>query len=158
MLFRSDVTGIFEEFSSTLRQELDYCEETANAGRFASNFAGHPNVVIPCVHHGATTGRVLTLDLVVGTKIDDVDALSSAGIDPAAIASLVVDMALVMIFDHGFFHADFHLGNLFVQPDGRVALIGFGMVGHVDDATRNSCTRDATAGRALVEAAASSDR
>lgn len=136
-----DVTGIFEEFSSTLRKELDYCEEAANADRFASNFAGHPHVVIPCIHHGATTGRVLTLDLVVGTKIDDVDALRSGGIDPAAIASLVVDMALVMIFDHGFFHADLHPGNLFVQPDGRVGLIDFGMVGHVDDATRANMIR-----------------
>ena len=136
-----DVTGIFEEFASTLRQELDYCEEAANAGRFASNFAGHPNVVIPRVHHRATTGRVLTLDLVVGTKIDDVDALRSGAIDPAAIASVVVDMALVMIFDHGFFHADLHPGNLFVQPDGRVGLIDFGMVGHVDDATRATLIR-----------------
>ena len=96
--------------------------------------------MIPCVHHDVTTGRILTLDLVVGTKIDDVDALRSAGIDPA-IASLVVDIALVMIFDHGFFHADFHPGNLFVQPDGRVGLIDFGMVGHVDDVTRATLIR-----------------
>ncbi|MGW9345942.1 ABC1 kinase family protein, partial [Streptomyces albidoflavus] len=123
-----DVRGIVQEFSRTLRRELDYLREGENADRFAAHFDGQPDVLIPRVFWDRTTSRVLTLERMTGIKINDLAALDAAGIDRAVLAQTGADIMLRMIFEHRFFHADPHPGNLFVQPDGSIALIDFGMV------------------------------
>jgi ubiquinone biosynthesis protein len=72
--------------------------------------------------------------------VDDVDGLDAAGIDRVDLARRATDAMLTMVFEHGFFHADPHPGNFFVEPDGRIGLIDFGMVGHVDGPTRRALT------------------
>ena len=127
-----DVVGLVDEFAVTLRSELDYLKEGRNAEQFAQNFAGNPNLGIPAVHWDSTTSRVLTMERVGGIKIDDVAALDAAGIDRPALAVRATQMIAQMIFEDGFFHADPHPGNMFVEADGRIALIDFGMVGALD--------------------------
>jgi ubiquinone biosynthesis protein len=68
-------------------------------------------------------------------KLDDVDALDAAGIDRRALAARAAEVVLTMVFQHHFFHADPHPGNFFVEADGRLGIIDFGMVGTVDAAT-----------------------
>ena len=131
-----DLPGLVEEFSRTLRAELDYLHEARNAQRFAANFADDPAVHIPEVRWERTTSRVLTLDRVSGIKVDDLAALDAAGIDRKALAKRGANLLLGMIFNDRFFHADPHPGNLFVQPDGSIALIDFGMVGELDEERR----------------------
>lgn len=128
-----NVTGIVDEFSQTLRAELDYLREAQNAERFATDFAHVPEVTIPRVLWETTTSRVLTLERMTGIKINDLPGLDAAGIDRRRLASLGSDIVLQMVFDHRFFHADLHPGNLFVRPDGGIALIDFGMVGELDE-------------------------
>ena len=84
-----------------------------------------------------TTSRVLTLERVVGIKVDDLDGLDRARVDRRALATKAAGVAVSMVFEHGFFHADPHPGNLFIEPDGRIGLIDFGMVGEVDDGLRH---------------------
>lgn len=132
-----DVRGIVQEFSRTLRRELDYLREGENADRFAANFAGHPDVHVPRVLWDRTTSRVLTLERVTGIKINDLAALEAAHVDRPALARTGADIMLRMIFEHRFFHADPHPGNLFVQPDGSIALIDFGMVGEISEELRD---------------------
>ncbi|SFN91105.1 ABC1 kinase family protein [Mycetocola miduiensis] len=127
-----NVRGLVQEFAHTLRGELDYLREARNAERFAANFAGHPDVSIPRVFRETTTSRVLTLERVSGIRINDVAALDAAGVDRPALARTGARLMLRMIFEHGFFHADPHPGNLFVQPDGSITLIDFGMVGDLE--------------------------
>lgn len=127
-----DVVGLVDEFAVTLRSELDYLKEGRNAEQFAQNFAGNPNLGIPAVHWDSTTSRVLTMERVGGIKIDDVEALDAAGIDRPALAVRATEMIAQMIFEDGFFHADPHPGNMFVEAGGRIALIDFGMVGALD--------------------------
>jgi len=127
-----DLPGLAEEFARTLRAELDYLSEARNAERFAENFAGNDGVHIPRVHWETTTSRVLTLERIRGLKVSDVVALDASGIDRPALATRAAAVAAQMIFDDGFFHADPHPGNLFIEPDGRIGLIDFGMVGVVD--------------------------
>ncbi|WP_455133716.1 ABC1 kinase family protein [Microbacterium aurum] len=124
-----DLPGLVEEFSRTLRAELDYLQEARNAERFAQEFAHAARVRIPRVHGETTTSRVLTLERMSGVRIDDLEGLDAAGIDRVALARLGADIVLTMVFDNRFFHADPHPGNMFVQPDGALALIDFGMVG-----------------------------
>jgi ubiquinone biosynthesis protein len=129
----NDAPGLVREFAQTLRHELDYLREGRNAEQFAQNFADDPAVRIPAVHWETTTSRVLTLDRVRGIKIYDVDALSAAGIDRTELAERATGVLCRMVFEHGFFHADPHPGNFFVEEDGALGIIDFGMVGTIDD-------------------------
>lgn len=132
-----DVRGVVQEFSRTLRAELDYLREAENAGRFAEQFADRPDVLIPRVYWDRTTSRVLTLERMEGIKINDLGGLAAADVDRAELAKTGADVMLSMIFEHRFFHADPHPGNLFVQPDGSIALIDFGMVGQISEELRD---------------------
>lgn len=124
-----------EEFAFTLRCELDYLREGHNADLFRRNFAGDATVRIPRVYHELSTARVLTMERMSGIKIDDVAGLDHAGIDRHTVAENAVRVMLREVFEFGFFHADPHPGNFFVEPDGSIALMDFGMVGRLDDQT-----------------------
>ena len=134
---RYDIPGIVEEFSETLRAELDYVREGHNAERFAENFAGEPGLHIPTVYWQTSTSRVLTLERVCGTKISDVASLDKQGIDRPALARFATDVVMRMVCEHGFFHADPHPGNFFIESDGAIGLIDFGMVGILDEQTQD---------------------
>lgn len=132
-----DVVGIAREFAETLRGELDYLREAHNAERFAADFAGDADVHIPAVFWDTTTSRVLTLERIRGLKIDDLAALDAAGHDRHELAGRTARVLCAMVFEHGFFHADPHPGNFFVEPDGRLGIIDFGMVGELSDELRD---------------------
>ena len=128
-----DLVGVADEFARTLRAELDYLREGRNAERFAADFVGNPDVHIPDVHWETTTSRVLTLERISGIKVDDVGALDATGVDRAALAERATHVTARMVFEHGFFHADPHPGNFFIEPDGRIGIIDFGMVGEIGE-------------------------
>jgi ubiquinone biosynthesis protein len=134
---RYDLMGLVQEFAITLRGELDYIREGQNAEKFAVNFSGDSNVHIPRVYWETTTSRVLTLERIRGIKAVHLSALDEQGIDRAELAERGTNAILKMVFDDGFFHADPHPGNFFVEPDGRFGLIDFGMVGTVDEKTQD---------------------
>lgn len=131
-----DLVGLVEEFAKTLQAELDYLREGRSAERFAANFALDDEVHIPRVFWETTTARVLTLERVYGIKVSDLDALDQAGIDRRALAELATRVTAKMVFEDGFFHADPHPGNFFVEAGGRLGVIDFGMVGEIDDRLR----------------------
>jgi ubiquinone biosynthesis protein len=132
-----DLPGLAREFAQTLRAELDYIREGRNAERFAITCADTPFIIhIPYVHWETTTARVLTLERIRGIKINDLAALDAAGIDRPALAERAVRVILKMILEDGFYHADPHPGNFFIEPDGRIGLIDYGMVGNVDARTQ----------------------
>jgi len=144
---RVDVPSLLEEFSTTIREEVDYLAEGRNAEIFGENFKDVLRVHVPRVVWSHTTRRVLTLEDVFAIKITDYDAITAAGIDRAEVARELLDTYLKQIFEDGFFHADPHPGNLFVTPlpgqteDGKPAwqltFVDFGMVGHVHDNLRD---------------------
>ena len=132
-----DVIGLVQEFDQTLRAELDYLHEERNAQRFARDFAADRQVQIPRVFAELTTSRVLVLERLHGIKVTDLAALDAAGIDRADVSKRAAQIFLKMVFEDGFFHADLHPGNLFIEEEGRIGLIDFGMVGMVDADTRD---------------------
>ncbi|AXJ08197.1 AarF/ABC1/UbiB kinase family protein [Arthrobacter sp. PM3] len=133
--------ALVDEFAQTMRAELDYVQEAGNAERFAANFAGDSRVHIPRVYWNATTSRVLTMERIRGIKINDAAALREAGIDTGALAVEACNVLLKMVFEDGFFHADPHPGNFFVEADGRLGIIDFGMVGTISDTLRGGLVR-----------------
>jgi ubiquinone biosynthesis protein len=136
-----DAVGLVTEFGETIRSELDYLKEGRNAERFAQDFEHDPRVVIPRIYWEHTTSRILTLARVHGLNVSDGAALDEAGVDRGLVARRGADIVLKMIFEDRFFHADLHPGNLFIQPDGTIALIDFGMVGVIREELRDHLSR-----------------
>jgi ubiquinone biosynthesis protein len=131
-----DAVGLAQEFAQTLRAELDYIREGRSAERFAASFAEDPSIHIPRVFWNTSSSRVLTLERIHGIKIDDLSSLDAAGIDRRRLAERAAQIILKMVFEYGFFHADPHAGNFFIEADGRIGVIEFGMVGTVDKQTQ----------------------
>jgi len=132
---RADLDALLAEFSRTLWEEVDYLAEAENARRFAAMFADDPAVRIPSVYEAHTTARVLTLEDVYFVKITDYSAIEAAGVDRRQVADRLFHTYLRQIFIEGFFHADPHPGNLFVEPleagGWRLVFVDFGMVGRL---------------------------
>jgi len=144
-----DLRPLVEEFAYTIRNELDHVREGQNADRLRRLFGDDAGVLIPRVHWDYTTTSVLTLDRVHGTKISDLDALDALGISRRAIAKNAVRIFLREVLEFGFFHADPHPGNFFVQPDASIAIVDFGMVGRVSESLRDHLLRAGLAARDL---------
>jgi predicted unusual protein kinase regulating ubiquinone biosynthesis (AarF/ABC1/UbiB family) len=137
---RADLDGLLAEFSRTLWEEVDYVAEAGNAERFAAMFAASREVRIPAVYRAHSTRQVLTLEDVYFIKITDYAAIESSGVDRSQVARRLMDTYLRQIFLEGFFHADPHPGNLFVEPDPengwRLVFVDFGMVGSLTEEAR----------------------
>ncbi|MDH6423371.1 ABC1 kinase family protein [Aurantimicrobium minutum] len=137
---RADAPALMDEFAATCLEEIDYLNEAANAERFAENFADNPRVRVPGVVWERSTRRVLVQEDVTNIKITDLSSLRAAGIDPAQVADEFAAIMFDQVFIHGFFHADPHPGNIFIQPldeedefgqTWRMTFIDFGMMGEV---------------------------
>ena len=121
-----------DEFSKTIREEMDYEREARMLTEIRENFAANDRVRIPQVIESHSTRRVLTMEYVPGTKINDLDDLDERGFDRTELAETLQEAYLQMIIDDGVFHADPHPGNLAVQDDGKLVFYDFGMSGRVD--------------------------
>lgn len=157
-----DLPALIEEFAQTSREEIDYLHEAANAERFAEDFTGDPRVIVPEVAWERTTRRVLTLADVTAIKINDVEGLRAAGIDPSEVAAEFAPVMFDQLFLHGYFHADPHPGNIFVTPTPGAdrpwtfTFVDFGMMGEVPDRLRSDLRQVVIAvasrnGRQLVD-------
>ena len=121
-----------DEFSKTIRQEMDYEREGQMLREIRANFEDDENIRIPEVIGSHSTRRVLTMEYVGGTKITDLDRLDELGVDRSQLAERLQRSYLQMILDDGVFHADPHPGNLAVADDGTLIFYDFGMSAYVD--------------------------
>lgn len=135
------VLALAQEFADTLRAEQNYEQEGHNMDRYRQMFAGQGHVRIPRVYWETTTRRVLTMERIQGIKITDVDALDVAGLDREKIASRNIAILLQAVLQEGFFHADPHAGNFMVLPDEVIAMMDFGIMGHLDQVQRLGLVR-----------------
>ncbi len=125
-----------ETFAAAVHWEMDLRMESAAAVELRENFADDPNYVVPAVDWERTGRRVLTTERIDGIPIHDVDALRKAGHDLEAVVRRASENFFRQVFRDGFFHADMHPGNAFVQEDGALAVVDFGIVGRIDRRTR----------------------
>lgn len=125
--------GIVEEFGKTIRRELDFIIEAANAVRLRNNFKDSSILYVPEVIEELTSRRVIVLERIEGIRIDDIDRLDEAGFDRGEISRKGAAAYFQMVFQDGFFHADPHPGNIFVLRDGRIGLVDFGIMGRVSE-------------------------
>jgi predicted unusual protein kinase regulating ubiquinone biosynthesis (AarF/ABC1/UbiB family) len=129
-----DLPAFYREFRRTILEEIDYVQEADNARRFRTMFEGQSDIFIPRVYDDYVSTRVLVLEWVDGIKVNDYPRLDAAGVSRFAVARRTVEAYFYQFFEVGFFHADPHPGNIFVQPgptpeEPTVAFVDFGMVG-----------------------------
>jgi ubiquinone biosynthesis protein len=136
-----DAEDLVDEFSRSIRQELDYRLEARNAQAFHRNFAGHPHVRIPRVYWSYTRTRVLTLELLEGEQLGDVDLSAWTIEERRRLAYLVAEAWMTMIFRHGFFHGDPHPANVLVLAPDQIGLVDFGLTGKLTDDDMSKLTR-----------------
>jgi ubiquinone biosynthesis protein len=125
--------ALVELFAETIVEELDFRMEAANMVDIAAMLRDleQTGYVIPRPHPTLVTRRVLVMQRLRGFNFDDVAGMKDAGIDTENVVrtAMVALMEGAMIY--GVFHGDLHGGNLFVMPDGRTALLDFGIVGRL---------------------------
>ncbi len=130
--------ALVELFAETIVEELDFRLEAENMLDIARVLAqlGQRGYVVPRPHPELVTRRVLVMERLSGFAFDDVAGMKRAGIDTEAVVrtGMIAFMEGAMI--HGIFHGDLHGGNLFVLPDGRTALLDFGIVARLSQNRR----------------------
>ncbi|WP_188774221.1 ABC1 kinase family protein [Paenibacillus hunanensis] len=132
-----NISEIIDEFSKSMRAELDYNVEGRNMERLGQNFANDRRIRIPKTFWNYTSARVLTMEFVDGIHMGKPDEIVQQGLQLPDVAQRLVDSMLQQIFIDGFFHADPHPGNLLALRDGRVAYLDFGMMGRLNSDTKN---------------------
>ncbi|KAF1725445.1 MAG: AarF/UbiB family protein [Pseudoxanthomonas sp.] len=132
---------IVQQFSASLRRELDFAAECRNAERIAHNFAGRDDIVIPRVYWQWTCERLNVQECLEGVPGRDLAAVDAMGLDRVRLARTGAGLVLKMVLEDGFFHADPHPGNIFYMPDGAIGVIDFGMVGRVTEQRRFQIVR-----------------
>lgn len=130
--------AIADEFRRSIWREIDLTKEARNIERFARNFRGDRTVHVLRNYPELSSKAVLTLEFIDGIKASNVAELEAAGIDRSDLARRGVEFVVKQIFQHGFFHADPHPGNIFVLRDGRIAPIDMGMMGQLDRDLRDA--------------------
>ena len=128
-----NVPGIVDEFAHTIKKELDFFIEAANAAQLRNNFDKSDVLYIPRIFSELSTKRVLVLERIEGIRINDFQRLDEAGFDRREIALKGAAAFFKMVLRDGLFHADPHPGNIFVLPDGRLGLVDFGIMGRVTE-------------------------
>jgi ubiquinone biosynthesis protein len=128
-----DARELVDEFARSIRHELDYRQEGRNAQSFHRDFAGHPHVRIPRVYWSYTRQRVLTLELLEGPQLADLEHDGYTLDERRRLAYLMTEAWMTMIFRHGFFHGDPHPANILVLGPERIGLVDFGQAGKLTD-------------------------
>ena len=124
---------IVSEFDKTLHRELDLMREAANAAQLKRNFEDSEQLYVPEVYFDYCRPNVLTMERISAIPISDIDALNAHGVNIVRLAENGVRVFFTQVFQHNFFHADMHPGNIFVDAEDpenpRYVAVDFGIVG-----------------------------
>lgn len=124
-------TAVVDSLKRTTELELDLRLEAAAISEMAENTQGDDDFRVPEVDWKRTARRVLTVEWMDGMRLTDDARLAAAGIDRKALGLTVMRSFLKHAMRHGFFHADMHPGNLFVDANGRLVAVDFGIMGRL---------------------------
>ncbi|MFX0578909.1 ABC1 kinase family protein [Nocardia nepalensis] len=130
---------IVEDFETSLREELDFATEARAMEEWIGTVANSQfadQVRVPRVYWAHTTSRVLTMEYIDATRIDDADAIHAAGFDGVQLVRTLLLSLLESAFHGGIFHGDLHAGNVLIDDKGKLVYLDFGIVGRFDASTR----------------------
>jgi ubiquinone biosynthesis protein len=115
----------------SMKLELDLRMEASAIAEMAKNTEADPNLRLPKIDWQRTGRQVLTTEWIAGTPISDLAALKAKGFDLVALGDNVIQSFLRHAIRDGFFHADMHPGNLFVDERGKLVAVDFGIMGRL---------------------------
>lgn len=133
---RLRLISVVETLARSVKMEMDFRLEAAAASEFAENTADDPDFIVPNVDWDRTAKDVLTTEWIVGTPLSNIAALQDAGFDLPRLGRIVIQSFLRHAVRDGLFHADMHQGNLFVDAQGRIVAVDFGIMGRLDSNER----------------------
>jgi len=128
---RLRLTQVVDTLARTVAIEMDLRLEAAAMSEMAQNTKDDPDFRIPAVDWNLTGKDVLTLEWIDGTPLSDRAALVAKGFDLPQLGRAVIQSFLRQAMRDGFFHADMHPGNLFVDPNGQLVAVDFGIMGRL---------------------------
>jgi ubiquinone biosynthesis protein len=133
---RLRLTAVVETLAQSVALELDLRMEAAAASELYERTRGEEQFRVPHIDWSRTGQTVLTSEWIDGVSVREPAAIAAAGRDPRALAVLVMRSFLTQALRDGFFHADMHPGNLFVDERGRLVAVDFGIMGRLDAGMR----------------------
>ena len=132
-LRKLNLPGIMDEFDRSIHKEIDYNNELINMQRIEMNFIENPAIHIPETYPKYCTSKVLTMEFIDGTKLNDVYESEGDEFDKKYLAKNIIDSYLQQLFIDGFFHGDPHPGNIMILDDNVVCYLDLGMMGFFDE-------------------------
>lgn len=128
---------VVAEYERTIHDELNLVAEATNAVVLRNNFKDSKTLYIPEIYWEYTRNSVMVQERISGISIRDIDAMEANGTDMKKLAEHGVEIFYTQVFDHNFFHADMHPGNIFVSrenPDHpQYIAVDFGIVGSLTE-------------------------
>jgi len=124
--------ALVQTLAASVAVELDLRMEASAAAELYERTRSDSEFRVPHVDWSRTSARVLTSEWIEGIPIRDSEGLRAAGFDPGKIAVTLVRSFLTQAMRDGFFHADLHPGNLFVDGEGRLVAVDFGIMGRLN--------------------------
>lgn len=122
---------IVQSFANSLQGELSFTNELNNVERFRRNFRGNQQVYIPKIYRSYSNDEILCMEFIEGIKINDIQGLTGFNLTAKSVLQNCLDLYLEQVLQHGYFHADPHPGNVFVNGKGQIVFIDFGSMGSV---------------------------
>ncbi|HEX4270576.1 MAG TPA: 2-polyprenylphenol 6-hydroxylase [Rhizomicrobium sp.] len=133
---RLRLIAVVETLAASVALELDLRMEAAAASELYERTRGEEQFRVPHIDWARTAQTVLTSEWIDGVSVRDPAAIAACGRDPRAVAVLVMRSFLTQALRDGFFHADMHPGNLFIDDQGRLVAVDFGIMGRLDAGMR----------------------
>jgi len=132
---RLGLAGLARELVAGITEELDFTRELANNAAMRANAGDSSPVQMPEIFSDYTTKRVLVMEAVAGVPVSDRAAVDATDVPRQQLASHLIDSFLAQVLTYGVYHADPHPGNVLIDTQGRLWLIDYGAVGHLDPIT-----------------------
>ncbi len=127
---------VVDDYSRTIRDELDFMREAANGAQLKRNWEHSHILELPEIYWDYCHPNVMVMERMYGVPVSDIESLNAAGVNMQVLAARGVEIFFTQVFKHNFFHADMHPGNIFVNikdpEDPCYVSIDFGIVGTLD--------------------------
>jgi len=129
---RMHLIEIINDYEILVYDETDLIKEAANAKKIKKNFLNSKLIYIPEIYSEYLTKNILVMERTFATPIKNKDELKRQGINFKQLAENAIEIFFIQVFEHNFFHADMHPGNIFIQKNGdnvQFVLVDFGIMG-----------------------------
>ena len=137
---------VINDYENIILDELDLLAEAANTSQLKRNFDGSDALFVPEIYWEYTRSNMLVMERIYGIPVSDIDALKSHGVNLKKLAETGVEIFFTQVFDHSFFHADMHPGNIFVNasdPDNpQYIAIDCAIIGSLSPADQQYLARN----------------